>query len=504
MARIAVGGFQAEINSFCADKTHYADFIDIAGRPYSARSVPLLEGVRQTNWGISGFCAEAQKLGHELIPTIWAIAQPAAEVTDEAFESICGDLLTGITAAAMEQSLDAVFLCLHGAMVSESHEDADGEILRRVRAAVGDIPIVATLDLHANVTQQMVDLATLLVVYRTYPHVDMADSGRRTAQLLDTILVTGKAPAKAFRKLPFLIPVVWQCTTIEPARSIYARLAANDTAPLVSLSFAEGFPGSDIRDCGPAVIAYAECQEHAESAAACLSALIEAHEVDFAGHIFTPEAAISESLRRYDGRPAVLADTQDNPGAGGSSDTVGILRALLDLRVEDAALAIFYDPIAATAAHAAGLGSELHLSLGAQSPSASAPIRGRFAVEALSDGNVLCKGPMLRGQTLRLGPTALLRISGVRIVVASTRIQPYDQEVFRHLGLNPATQRLLVLKSTVHFRNDFEQIAGAVLIVDSPGVNVTDHRLLRYRKLRPAVRLTPLGPTLQEWRGARG
>jgi len=257
VARIAVGGFQAEINSFCADKTRYGHFIDIAGHPYSARSVPLLEGVQHANWGISGFCAEAQRLGHKLIPTIWAIAQPAAEVTDEAFESICGDLLTGITAAAMEQPLDAVFLCLHGAMVSESHEDADGEILRRVRAAVGDIPIVATLDLHANITQQMVDLATLLVVYRTYPHVDMADSGRRAAQLLDTILVTGKAPAKAFRKLPFLIPVVWQCTTIEPARSIYARLTASDTAPLVSLSFAEGFPGSDIRDCGPAGIAYA-------------------------------------------------------------------------------------------------------------------------------------------------------------------------------------------------------------------------------------------------------
>jgi microcystin degradation protein MlrC len=272
----------------------------------------------------------------------------------------------------------------------------------------------------------------------------------------------------------------------------------------MSLSFAEGFPGSDIRDCGPAVIAYAERQDDAERAAAALSALIKEREVDFAGHTFTPEAALAESLRRYDGRPVILADTQDNPGAGGSSNTVGILRALIDSQVTDAALATFYDPAAAAAAHASVLGGELDLTLGVEAPAPATPVRGRFVIEALSDGNVLCKGPMLHGQTLRLGPTALLRIGGVRIVVASTRIQPYDQEIFRHLGLEPAAQRILVLKSTVHFRNDFEGIASAVLIVDSPGVNVTDHRLLGYQKLRPDVRISPLGPTLNELRGQHG
>jgi len=501
MARIAVGGFQAEINSFAAKKTQYEDFLDIALRPYAQRATPLLEGARQTNWGISGFCAEALQRGHEIVPTTWAFAQPAAEVTDGAFESICGDLVAGIVAAG---PLDAVFLCLHGAMVAESYEDADGEILRRVRAAVGNIPIVATLDLHANVTREMVALATVLVVYRTYPHLDMADSGRRAAQLLDSILMTGRAPAKAFRKLPFLIPPVWQCTTIEPAKTLYAKLAASETGPVVSLSFAEGFPGSDIRDCGPAVLAYAEHQDDAERAAAALCGLVEEREVDFAGHTFTPEAALAESQRRYDGRPVVLADTQDNPGGGGTSDTVGVLRALLDSQVTGAALAVFYDPAAAAAAHAGAIGSELELSLGARPPSAETPVRGRFVVEALSDGTVSCKGPMLRGQTLRLGPTALLRLGGVRIVVASARIQPYDQEIFRHLGVEPASQRLLVLKSTVHFRNDFEAIASAVLIVDSPGINVTDPRRLEYRKLRADVRVSPLGPTLNELRSHRG
>ncbi|HEX4151854.1 MAG TPA: M81 family metallopeptidase [Steroidobacteraceae bacterium] len=503
MARIAVGGFQAEINSFSAAKTSYADFRDIAGRPYALRDTPLMEAVlRGNHWGINGFCAEAAKRGHELIPTTWAIAQPAAEVTDEAFDAICGDLVAGIAAA---QPLDAVFLCLHGAMVSESFEDAESEILRRVRAVVGAIPVVATLDLHANVTPRMVDLATALIVYRTYPHIDMADCGRSAAQLLETILHTRRMPAKALRKLPFLIPPVWQCTTIEPAKSIYAQLAARQIAPVVSLSFAQGFPGSDIHDCGPAVLAYAEDQTCAERTVDDLRALIERREAEFAGRTFTPEEAIAEAMRLYDGRPVVLADTQDNPGAGGTGDTVGILQALADARVESAALGIFYDPKAAAAAHAAGVGMELDLALGATpTQPGGTGFHGHFVIEALSDGDLLCKGPMLRGQTMRLGSTALLRAGGIRIVVASARIQPYDQEVFRHLGLDPAAQRMLVLKSSVHFRNDFQELARAVLIVDSAGVNVTDHRKFGYRKLRPDVRIAPLGPTLRELADSRG
>jgi microcystin degradation protein MlrC len=310
------------------------------------------------------------------------------------------------------------------------------------------------------------------------------------------MLRTGRRPAKSFRKLPFLIPAVWQCTTIEPARSIYAALAANETNPVISLSFAEGFPASDIHDCGPAVVAYAQNQQAAENAASILAALIEEREADFAGTVLTAEAGIEEAIRLYNGKPIVIADTQDNPGGGGSSNTVGILRALVDRGVDGAALAIFYDPDAAAAAHAAGRGRELDLALGP----AGDQFSGRFTVEALSAGDVLCKGPMLRDQTLRLGPTALLRIGAIRIVVASARMQPYDQEVFRHLGLDPAAQRLLVLKSSVHFRNDFEAIAGAVLIVDSPGLNITDPRELSYQKLRLNVRLVPLGETLGEIR----
>jgi microcystin degradation protein MlrC len=499
VARIVIGGFQAEINSFYPRKTAYADFADLAGRPHGRHDPVSLEQIRQTNWGIGGFTDEAVKLGHDLVPTTWAFAQPAAELTDQAFDTICGEITDGIAAALPR--VDAIYLCLHGAMVTESYEDGDGEILRRIRACAGDIPVVATLDLHANVTAQMVELATALIVYRTYPHIDMAESGRAAARLLDRILRTGRAPAKAWRQIPFLIPPVWQCTTIEPARSIYAALAARQVEPVVSLSFAEGFPGSDIHDCGPAVLAYADDAESAERAANGLHDLILSREADFAGRVYTPAAAIREAARLYDGRPIILADTQDNPGGGGGSDTTGILHALAAAGVEDAALAILYDPAAAAAAQAAGIGAELDIALGAKlAEGREAPFAARFVVEAVSDGNVPCQGAMLRGQVLRLGPTALLRTDGIRIVVASARMQPYDQEVFRHLGLDPRTQRLLVLKSSVHFRDDFEAIAGAVLVVDSPGFNVIDHRLFPYKRLRPDVRIAPLGPVLAELR----
>ena len=498
MARIVVGGFQAEINSFYPRQTEYADFVDIAGRPLDVHAVLSVAQLRQTNWGIGGFCDAAAERGHDIVPTLWTIAQPAAALTDEAFERICAALIDGVAAAL---PVDAVYLCLHGAMVTERYEDGDGEILRRIRALVGDVPIVATLDLHANVTAEMVELASALIVYRTYPHIDMADCGREAARLLDRILETGRVPAKAFRKLPFLIPAVWQCTVIEPARSIFAALTAQEAGPVVSLSFAEGFPASDIHDCGPAVLAYADDQVSAERAADALHDLILGREADFAGRSFTLEEAIREAQRRYAGRPIILADVQDNPGGGSSSDTVGLLKALAAAQVEGAALAVFWDPEAAAAAHAAGTGAELDLALGAKMPGqGETPFVGRFRIEALSDGVVACPGAMLRGQILRFGKTALLASGGIRIVVASARIQPYDQAVFRHLGLDPAAQRILVLKSTVHFRADFEPIAGDVLVVEAPGFNLTDHRQFPYRRLRPELRLMPLGPSFGEHR----
>jgi len=416
-------------------------------------------------------------------------------VTDRAFDTISGNILDDIAAAG---PLDAVYLCLHGAMVTESHEDGEGELLRRLRAKVGpDMPVVVSLDLHSNTTQQMVDLSTALVAYRTYPHVDMAETGRRAAALLDRILRDGTPPVMAFRKLPFLIPLVWQCTSIEPANSIYQRLRAMErVSPAIrSLSFTPGFPPADIAECGPTVIAYGDSIQTAEEAAEELARMVGNAEGAFAGTLYAPDDGVREAMRRYRDKPVVLADTQDNPGAGGPSDTVGLLEALVRNKAQDAVFAMLYDPDSAAAAHEAGVGAELVLAVGAGSRMPGhKPFKARFTVEALSDGRFIGTGPMKRGTQYQMGPTAVLRTGGVAAVVTSGKAQVNDQAMLRHIGIDLEKQRILAIKSSVHFRADFTDLAGDILIVTAPGPNMADHLALAYKRLRPGIRLTPLGP----------
>src|ERR1700754_475433 len=224
MTRIAVGGFLHETNTFAPTKATYADFVHGGGWPAMAQGADVLKTMRKINVGLAGFVEAAEANGWELIPTISCGASPSAHVTPDAFERIVKVLVDGIANAGQ---LDAVYLDLHGAMVTEHLDDGEGEILARVRKVIGpDVPLVASLDLHANVTPQMVEHSDALIAYRTYPHVDMANTGRAAAKHLALLLSSKQKFAKAFRQLPFLIPISWQCTNDEPTRSIYRKLEA--------------------------------------------------------------------------------------------------------------------------------------------------------------------------------------------------------------------------------------------------------------------------------------
>ena len=488
--RIAVGGFQHETNTFAPVKASFADFRDGGAWPRLQRGPEMLDNMVGMNLPVAGAIAALRETPHELVPLVWAATVPSAHVTDDAYERIAGMMLDDLRAVGR---LDAVYLDLHGAMVTESFEDGEGELLRRVRAVVGpEVPIVASLDLHCNLTPDMVEHADGLVAYRTYPHVDMAETGARAARLLLRFL-EGRGPRhKAFRQADFIIPITAQCTMMEPARTLYEEIARSEAGEVVTASFTPGFPAADIHHCGPAIVAYAMTQAAADASADRLIGRVRDSEAAFGGRIWQPDEAVlaaKEKAARAR-RPIVLADTQDNPGAGGTSDTVGLLEALVRNDAQGAVLGIVADPEAARAAHAAGVGATLELALGGKSGvPGQAPFRGRFAVERLGDGVFTGTGPMWRGIPCRLGLMALLRIGGVRIVVAEKKLQAADQAIFRHLGVEPAEQKILGLKSSVHFRADFQPIAEEVLVVAAPGAFAADPADLPWRRLRPGMRL---------------
>jgi microcystin degradation protein MlrC len=495
--RIGIGGFLHESNTFAPSRASLQAFEEGGGWPGLCRGDAVLAQTRGVNVGVAGFVAAAEASGWTLVATTWCAASPSGPVRRDAFETIAGELVDGLAQAA---PLDGIYLDLHGAMVTEHLDDGEGELLDRIRRAVGpEVPIVASLDLHANVTARMVEASEMLIAFRTYPHVDMAQTGRWAASALARIIETAKRPAKAFRQLPFLIPILWQRTEAEPCREIYAELARQETGDIFSLSFAPGFPAADFPDCRPSVLAYAAEPEQAAVAADRLASLITARESLFDGPVYEPDEAVRIAKERsLPGRPIILADAQDNPGAGSGSDTTGMLRALLRAGVERAAIGLIVDPEAAEAAHAAGIGSTLRLGLGGRSGIPDdAPLEADYVVESLSEGRLRTTGPYYGHGLMDLGRCACLRLGGIRIVVSSRKAQMADQAMFRFVGIEPHNQAILVVKSSVHFRADFEAIAGDILVCLAPGSMPMDPSVLPWANLAEGVRLRPNGPVFR-------
>ncbi|MDH3716209.1 MAG: M81 family metallopeptidase [Gammaproteobacteria bacterium] len=489
MARIAVGGWQHETNTFAPIRADFAAFEEPNDWPGLCRGAAMFDGVDGVHLPITGAIEALRSCGHELVPLLWCSATPCAHVTEDAFERISAMLLEDITAAG---PLDGIYLDLHGAMVCEHYEDGEGEFLRRVRDLVGpDLPVAVSLDLHANLTAAMVEHASIVDLYRTYPHVDMGETGSRTAGHLDRLLAGGEHWAKALRRTDFLIPLNWQCTLVDPAKSLYGRIPELIRDGVQAVGFGCGFPLADIAECGPAVVAYASDQTMADQAAdALIGAVIDA-ETDFVGRLYDPAEAVTEALRASSGArgPVILADTQDNPGGGGPGDTVGMLRSLIEGKAAGALFGLVCDREVASQAHAAGIGATFDAALGERSGlTGHWPLTANFRVVALGDGRFTATGAMYRGAHMQLGLMALLEVSGVRVAVSSRAAQVADQSMFRHLGIDPARERIIALKSSVHFRADFQEMASAVLVVTAPGPVIADPAQLYFHNLRPGLR----------------
>jgi microcystin degradation protein MlrC len=481
--RFFVAMFSHETNTFSTIPTDR--------RQFEARDLryggELLEAYRGTGTCLGGMIEAAAARGVTLVPSLAAAASPAGRVAADFYAATKRRLLDDLRGAGR---LDGVLLDLHGAMVPESLEDGEGDLLRAVRETVGPaVPVAVTLDFHANVTHDMVRHATLLHGYKTYPHVDMDARGREATERLLDVVAGRLRPTVAWRQPPLLPPIAGQLTARGPMRLLYDRAAEMERDPrVVTVSIFAGFPLADIHDAGLSVyVATDRDPGLADRLADELAATAWAHRAEFLHSAVPVGDAVARALAAP-GRPVVLADIADNTGGGAAGDTTEILRELLRVGARQATVACVWDPDAVQACVRAGVGAGVTVDVGGKiDPSHGAPVRVTGRVRTLSDGRFVHRGPMLHGLEGRLGPTAVLDVNDVKVILISLRWQTLDPEMLRVVGIDPTAEKIVVVKSSVHYRAAFEPLAHAVIEVDAPGLSTSNLARFTFKNVRRPI-----------------
>jgi microcystin degradation protein MlrC len=494
-SRVLIAQFMHETNTFSKLPTTLEDY----RRQRLVEGEAIVPNFSGTRNELGGFIDAAKAHGWEPVWGVAANTIPSGPLTREAWEHI-RDLI--LDAARDDRDgrgpVDAVCLSLHGAMVSETEDDAEGALLEAVRGVVGpDVPVIATLDLHANATARMARHANALVSYRTYPHVDGYERAVQAAQLVEDALQGRKRP-RCLLVQPAMLKGADHGRTTQPGimRDLLARADAFEQQPgLNVVSIQVGFTWSDIPWAGPSIAVSHEpgAEEAARQAAEALIAEMWARRNEFSSSYRSIDEAVAAARRGGD-RPLVLAEGTDNPGGGGYNDAPNLLRALIEAGIRNVAVGTIYDPGTVRQALKAGVGARIEVALGGHTdPSLGAPVRARAEVMHLSDGNFRNDGPMNAGVQVALGPTAVLRLGdGIDVVTTSTRMHTIDLQVFLSQGIDPLARNVLVVKSSQHFRAAFEPIAREVMLVDAGGLCSTDASRFTYAKLRRPI--WPLDP----------
>lgn len=471
--RIAAAQIQHETNVFSSVRTDMAAFRR-SGLKFGAE----IEAERGTNSAFGGFFRAAAELDVDLIPILSVWVTPSGMVDGEALS----ELVTNLTDQLVACRPDAVALSLHGAMVSEIDRDGDGWILEQVRETVGwDIPIIAELDLHANVSSRMVEAADMLVGYDTYPHIDMAERGAEVIALLVRLLRDHANPAMAMVKPPMLPTSQRMMTAHDPMATILQRAHDIESMPgVLNATVAGGFPPSDAEEGGVSCVVTTDGDlTLALDLANDLARLAWSVRDGFLGGVeaFGDAAHAIAALPTVVDKPLLIVDIADSIWSGSSGDSVELLRFFLDQRVTGAAIAPVVDPIVVEMARSAGIGATIAISLGAKTDHLhGAPLPCQAMVLALTNGRYVNTGPMMTGLSVDMGPTAILAIGepAVRVVVTSFPEAPIDPAVFTANGIALASTRVLGLKGKGHFRAAFEPVTSAVILVEGPGVTGSD------------------------------
>ncbi len=489
--RIAIGGVSHETSTFAKTPTTLADFENGFGL---YRGPQIIERFRGTNICTGGFLDGAKKHGFEPVPLLWTFAYPSGLIERAAYETLKTEFIVRLQQADdMDEKLDGVLLDLHGAMVVEGIEDGDGDFIESVRNAIGpDRPIVVTQDLHDNHTQRRVDAADAIVGFDTYPHVDMAERGREAADIMVATLRKAVRPVTALNQIPLFWSAACQVTAHPPMNEAIARVHEIERREgIISVTLATGFPWADVPQVGASVIVVADGDRTlAQKTADELADWIwQRRETWYRPPLTTREALdAGHQLGRF---PIILADQADNTGGGAPGDSTEVLQTFLELGLQDALVLYIVDPEVAEQAHAAGAGKRISAKVGGKSdPLQGPPVEIEAEVVAVTDGRFKYDGPMYAGLTGNMGRSAWLRAGGVNIVVVHKREQPLDTAFARSLGIDCAAMRYIAVKSAVHFRSGFEQLAGSIHNINARAIHSHDFRQLDYR--RPPRPLYPI------------
>lgn len=472
--------FAHESNTFSRRPTGYEQFADRGMH----RGAEAIAERGNANTPLAGFLDVARAKGWEVVHTISAAAQPAGPVTRDAFERIAGEIVEGARANAGR--LNGIALGLHGAMVTDFAQDGEGELLARLRAVVGpDLPIAITLDPHANVTRAMCDLAQIVLGYKTYPHVDMREIGAQAAGILHRAMAGEIRPVTLRVHRPMLEEVNGGRTDIGPMVDRLARARDYEKQPDVfAVSVNGGFGNADIAEVGPTVLvtAQGDLERHRGFAEGIADDIWNRRFTPITQ--FIPAAEVPVLARAYVRKngPLVIADYADNPGGGAYGDSTALLRHLIEGDIRDACFGPIVDPEAAAILYRHAVGDSVRLMLGGKTDPriGGGPLDLTVTLKLKSDGTYVGDGPMIGGLKQSWGPTAVVQVGDIEILVVSVPSQMLDLQQFRAFGIDPAKKTVVALKSMQHFRAAFEPIAGEVVVCDSGALCTPDLSQLPY------------------------
>jgi microcystin degradation protein MlrC len=490
--RAVIAMMQHETNTFSPVPTPLARF----GSPDVPTGRDVFRLFKGTGTGLGAFLDAAEAAGMEIETPIAAHAAPSGPVESAAYDHICDAIC-----AAIAKGCDVCFLDLHGAMVTQATDDGEGTLLKRIRRMAPDLPIAISLDLHANLSEAIVRNCTVLVGYKTYPHLDMYEAGAHAAGIMLRALKGEVKPVMSWGQRPILAQTLRMGHDDRPMGPLQAMVRAEESAGLLAASVFGGFPLADIRQAGLSVVSVAEASQ-AAAEAAC-ERLLSAAWREKAEWIFhsEPLATTIARAKALSEGPVILLDHADNAASGGTQDTMAVLKEALAQGLEDIAMFGICDPEAVAAMEAAGVGKEITLDLGGKTDMPAIgrvgePLRLTGRVRAITDGDFIITVPMGRGTTTSMGKTAVFDTGRAQIVVCSRHTEPYDLGCFRSLGIEPTAKRYLILKSRIHYRAGFRAIAKREIPCNGVGVTSSDNSLFTFKHVRRPI--YPLDPNCPE------